>query len=157
MRSLLETRSRDTLRQRSLSLRPDALALWGRFTAPQMLSHVIQSLRVMCGEVPMPAEQSNWLVRHAPLKPLLIYVLPFPKGLPTSPVLLERAAGDPSAFSEATWQGELRAFADLLDSIGLKSNETVWPTHAAFGSLSGREWGVLQYRHLNHHFRQFGL
>lgn len=105
----------------------------------------------------MPAEPSNWLVRHAPLKPLLIYVLPFPKGLPTSPVLLERAAGEPSEFSEAEWQGELRAFADLLDRIGLKSTERVWPTHAAFGSLSGREWGVLQYRHLDHHFRQFGL
>ena len=28
--------------------------------------------------------------------------------------------------------------------------------HAFFGRLSGAEWGVTQYKHLDHHLRQFG-
>ncbi len=157
MQSLLRSESRDALRNRSHSLRPNATARWGRFSAPQMLSHVIQSLRVMSGEIPMPAEPTPWLVRHAPVKHLLIYLLPFPKGLQTSPVLLERAAADPAAISEREWLAELQAFAQLLDTIGTRASDRVWPSHAAFGSLTGREWGVLQFRHLDHHFRQFSL
>ena len=28
--------------------------------------------------------------------------------------------------------------------------------HSFFGTMSGAEWGVLQYKHLDHHLRQFG-
>ena len=28
--------------------------------------------------------------------------------------------------------------------------------HGFFGSMSGAEWGVTQYKHLDHHLRQFG-
>jgi hypothetical protein len=38
--------------------------------------------------------------------------------------------------------------------------KSVWnaaPEHPAFGRLSGRAWGALVYRHMDHHLRQFGL
>jgi hypothetical protein len=28
--------------------------------------------------------------------------------------------------------------------------------HSFFGRMSGAEWGVMQYKHLDHHLRQFG-
>jgi hypothetical protein len=28
---------------------------------------------------------------------------------------------------------------------------------AVFGRISGRSWGALQYKHLDHHLRQFGV
>jgi hypothetical protein len=28
--------------------------------------------------------------------------------------------------------------------------------HGFFGPLSGAEWGVSQYKHVDHHLRQFG-
>jgi hypothetical protein len=157
MKSLLHESDRETLRRRFGALRPDTTPRWGKFTAPQMAAHLIQSMRVMLGEVPMPAEPTPWIVRNPPLKHLLIYVLPFPKGLPTSPVLLERAAHAGEAADAAGWQEEIRAFGEALDAIAARDPAAPWPTHAAFGPLSGREWGVLQFRHLDHHFRQFGL
>jgi hypothetical protein len=30
-------------------------------------------------------------------------------------------------------------------------------THAFFGKLSGREWGELMYKHIDHHLQQFGV
>ena len=31
----------------------------------------------------------------------------------------------------------------------------VWPEHAAFGSMSGRDWSRLMAKHFDHHLRQF--
>ena len=154
MPSLHTPSSRETLKKRSQTLRPDTPARWGRFDAPAMLAHVIQSLHVMNGEVPMPMEKTPWVVRNAPLKHLLIYVLPFPKGLPTSKVLLERASAE---VANGAWEAELDALAVALDAIGGRPADGEWPSHAAFGPMTARQWGVLQYRHLDHHFRQFGI
>jgi hypothetical protein len=121
-----------------------------------MLAHVIQSLRVMLGKVPMPHEATPWVVRHAPLKHLLIYVLPFPKGLPTSRILLQRPPIDAGTSTER-WDAEIDTFSRCVHRVGDRDPRGAWPSHAAFGTLSGREWGVLQYRHIDHHFRQFGI
>lgn len=156
MESLLDPGVRESLRERAAKLRPDAAARWGQFSAPRMLAHVIQSLRMMTGDVPVAVPRVPWVVRHAPLKHLLIYVLPFPRGLPTSPELLARRAASEQA-SEVEWADELRAFERALDRIAEVADAGAWPPHPAFGELSGREWAVLQRRHLEHHFRQFGL
>ena len=121
-----------------------------------MLAHVIQSLRMMTGDVSVAMPRGPWVVRHAPLKHLLIYVLPFPRGLPTSPELLARPSAGEHA-SAAEWAEELRAFERALARIPEVAEAGAWPPHPAFEALSGREWAVLQRRHLEHHFRQFGL
>jgi hypothetical protein len=157
MHSLLREDSRHRLCTRVVSLTPDATARWGRFTAPAMLSHIIQSMRVMLGDIPMPDERTPWVVRHAPLKHLLIYVLPFPKGLPTSRVLLQRRSADSATMTKEDWKKEIDEFRTLVTRLQDSDPAAAWPTHAAFGAMSGREWGVLQYRHIDHHLRQFGV
>ena len=157
MRSLLTREWRESIRERAAGLRPETGARWGRFTAPQMLAHAIQSLRMMTGELAVPVERVPWVVRHAPLRQLLIYVLPFPKGLPTSAALLSRPAAEPSVISAAVWAAEQRELARVLEAIGARAAEGGWPEHPAFGPMDGRDWGVLQYRHIDHHLRQFGL
>ena len=156
MPTLLDREGRELLRRRASALRPDTPARWGRFTAPQMLAHVIQSVGMMTGDVPVKRKRVHWAIRNAPLKQLLIYVLPFPKGLPTSPELLAREAVGAEVSAEE-WADELRVFERSLDRIADVVRRDEWPVHPAFGPLSGRQWGALQYRHLDHHFRQFGL
>ena len=29
--------------------------------------------------------------------------------------------------------------------------------HGFFGKMSGHDWGVTQYKHMDHHLRQFGV
>jgi len=157
MPSLLQPDAREVLRRRAARLAPTTTARWGQFTAPRMLAHVIQSLRMMTGELPVAVEPTPWLVRHAPLRQLLIYVLPFPKGLATSPELLARPSVQPGEISPAAWAEEQRELGAVLDAIGVMASADAWPAHPAFGPMSGREWGALQYRHLEHHFRQFGV
>jgi hypothetical protein len=83
------------------------------------------------------------------LKQLIIYLLQFPKGSPTAPELLE---GDDTSIEAAR--------ADLvrgLDDFVNRDDAAPWPEHPAFGRLTKRAWGVLVYRHSDHHLRQFGV
>ncbi|CAN5706523.1 hypothetical protein BH23GEM6_BH23GEM6_11320 [soil metagenome] len=157
MPTLLNHEDSAALERRFSQLQSDTPARWGKFTAPQMLSHVIQSLGMMAGSVEMTSGPGPWVVRNWPLKHLLIYVLPFPKGLPTSPELLARASL-PVESAQETWPSELDALRQALEPLVMRGDRgTKWPDHVAFGPMSGRQWGVLQYRHLDHHLRQFGL
>jgi hypothetical protein len=156
MQSLLTTECRELLWQRTRSLRPDTPARWGQFTAPRMLAHMIQSLRMTSGHLAIPPEPAPWLLSHAPLKHLLIYVVPFPRGMSTFPELLAREVADEQSLSADAWNDEQQVFRDSLDAVGAMDPAGAWPDHGAFGPLTGRQWGVLQFRHLDHHLRQFG-
>ena len=92
----------------------------------------------------------NLPIRYPPLKQLIIYVLPFPKSAPTAPELLVRAPGDFAADC-AELDRRLRGRAARAARPHSRRE------HPAFGKLSKRAWGVLIYRHMDHHFRQFGV
>ncbi|MBC7523286.1 MAG: DUF1569 domain-containing protein [Flavobacterium sp.] len=42
--------------------------------------------------------------------------------------------------------------------LGQKGEDVIKvKTHPFFGKMSPSEWGVLFYKHLDHHFKQFGV
>ena len=146
MISLWNPADRQALKARLAGLSPGATARWGQMDAPRMLAHVADALRSATGEV-RPAPKRLPL-RYPPLKQLVIYWLPFPKGAPTAPELVAR---EPAGFA-----AERDAVAALLDRFAALPPGRDWPEHAAFGMLGARAWGVLMARHLDHHLRQFG-
>jgi hypothetical protein len=119
---------------------------WGKMTADRMLSHLAASIRMANGE--LPAKSKRLPIRYFPLKQLIIFWLPFPKGAPTAPELLL----DPEA-PVSTLKPELKA---QIERFATRTS-TTFPEHPAFGILTRRAWGVLTYRHVDHHLRQFGV
>ena len=95
------------------------------------------------------AAPKNVPIRFPPLKQLIIYCLPWPKGVPTAPELLARAPGE--------WHGEVQALRRELDGVVKRGRSGPFVPHPAFGYLTPTAWGVLGYRHLDHHRRQFGV
>ena len=148
MASLWQEDRRHELQSRLERLTPEAPARWGKFNATRMLAHVNDALRMPLGEVTPAARKVP--LRFFPLKQLIIFVLPFPKGVPTAPMLLARCDG-------AIFRDEVQAFAQILDRLAQRAAATSWPPHPAFGAMSTRAWGVLGYRHVDHHFTQFGV
>jgi len=148
MASIWQDSARQQLLTRLGRLTPDSPARWGKFTCPAMLAHVNDALRMALGELSPPSKHSP--IRFFPLKQLIIYYLPFPKGVPTAPVLLARTG-------TAVFRDEVQVFPQLLDRLGQRAEETEWPVHPAFGRMTRRAWGVLGYRHVDHHFTQFGV
>lgn len=147
MKSLWQPDARTEILGRLGRLTPDHRPAWGRFTAPLMLAHLSDALRMAFGD--LPTRSKRLPIRHPPFKQLLIYWLPMPKGLPTSAELISRA---PDA-----WDSEMASCRSLVERFGHESPDRAWPEHPAFGTMTSRRWGVIGYRHIDHHLRQFGV
>lgn len=147
MKSIFDDVQRAALIERVQRVTTDARPRWGKMNVEQMLAHLVESMRMAAGEVkPKP---KNLLIRFPPLWQLAVYWIPWPKGSPTAPELLpaERRAIDDSK----------RDLLRLIDDVGARGDRTDWPQHPAFGNLGRKGWGVLGWRHLDHHLRQFGV
>ncbi len=148
MPSIFDRSVREGLEQRVRQLRPDTARRWGQMDAATMQAHLIAGAKMALGtlqvrpkKTPLANPVGRWLVIHSPL--------PWPKGAPTAPELK-----DPASVNFETEREELLR---LMRAMGDRGQSESWPKHPAFGRLSGRDWGVLIWRHTNHHLRQFGV
>lgn len=147
MKSIFNSRDHLELHERVQRLTTTTKAQWGKMTALQMVAHLSDSLRMASGELEVAPKKAP--IRFSPLKQLVLYLLPIPKGVPTSPELIRRKPGD--------WSAEVAALREELNGIVERGGEALAPSHPAFGKLSARQWGVLIYRHMDHHLKQFGV
>jgi hypothetical protein len=147
MHTIWNAPDRRELQERLARLTPDARRRWGSMTAPEAVAHLADATRMALGD--LACRSKRLPIRYFPLKQLIVYWLPFPKGVPTSPELKGRAP--------LSWPGEVAELSALLDRLGQQPADRDWPEHPAFGRLTRRAWGVLVYRHTDHHLRQFGV
>jgi len=144
VKSLLDDRTREQVLKRLDALAPDSKPDWGRMNVSAMLCHLTESIRMATGELPVRGKNKGAFTSF-PLKHLILYVLPFPKGVRTAPELLARAP-----------EGFVRDRATLHElTTGFASACQGGARHPLFGVLSKKEWGVLQWRHMDRHLRQF--
>ena len=147
MRSILNESDRGAICSRVRSLSAASTARWGRMSVTAMLQHLRLSARMTVGELPV-ATKNKRVFQVFPVKHLILYVLPFPKGAPTATELLP--------VEVASFEEERAAVLALLDRIGTGPREGTGPAHPLFGPLSWREWGAATYKHVDHHLKQFG-
>ena len=148
MGTLFEAIDRERVLERIGKLEADRRPLWGRFTAPQMVCHVSASLRQGLGEY--DAGPPAGPLQYPPLNWLVIHVLPWPKGKGRSPP--EFLSVQPT-----TWQADISTLRGLVERFAERGPDAAWPPSKVFGHISGRSWGALQYKHLDHHLRQFNV
>lgn len=145
-----QTDSADLLR-RLEGLAPDGRPRWGKMTAPALLCHLTDPVRVALGE--KQAAQLKGPLSLPGISHLIVWILPWPKSAPTAPEFLPgRGMTSPTGFQEdrGTLLAALRRFSDAPPDQPLAPSPV-------FGRLSHRGWGRLMWRHLDHHLRQFGL
>lgn len=147
MRTLFdEARLREVLDRLAL-LSADAEPVWGQMSAHRAVCHLSAQLAHALGELataPVPGPMSK-----RPLSWLVIHAMPWPKGSAESPPEFLRF--EPSSF--AADLAELRA---RVERLAAERDREAWPVSPVFGSLTGKDYGVLCYRHLDHHLTQFG-
>lgn len=150
MNSLWNEPDRRDLLGRFDRLKPDTKPDWGRMSAPQMLTHIGDSMRMAIGALKVESRRTP--LRFTPIKQLAIYLLPaIPRNLPTAAELQKTQPG--------VWNEDLREVKELVRRAVVRYDQPTakWPEHPAFGKLSARAWGVLTYKHLDHHLKQFGV
>ena len=147
MGSILNEADRAEIDRRMRSLSASSTRRWGSLDVVGMLQHLRLSARMALGELPVPSANKR-VFQMFPLKHLILYVLPFPKGAPTA---AELKPSDAASFEE-----ERAVLLELLERIGKGPSEGAGPAHPLFGPMTWREWGVVTYKHADHHLKQFG-
>lgn len=147
MGSILNESDRAAISSRMQSLSASSTARWGRMSVTGMLQHLRLSAQMAVGEIKV-ASANKRAFQVFPLKHLILYVVPFPKGAPTAPELHPGAA---TSFDE-----ERAAVLALVDRIGAGPRDGIGPPHPLFGPMTWREWGTATYKHVDHHLKQFG-
>lgn len=147
MPTVFDNNARAGLVARLEKLTPVHRPQWGKFNAQQVLVHLAGPLRAAMGE--MPVAPKNGPFRFWVVKKIIIYWAPWPKGAPTAPEFIPSATGD--------WTRSKAEVKAALERFAANGEKGIWSEHPAFGRLTGRDWGVLQWKHFDHHLRQFGL
>lgn len=149
MKTLLDAADSSAALRRIHHLRPDSRALWGKMTVAQMLAHAQVPLRVATGELVL---RRGWIgllfgrfARRALAGPE-----PFRRNMPTAPEFRVQDERD-FAIEKANLIALLQRFQG-----GGAAGITKEP-HPFFGPLSVEQWQALQWKHLDHHLRQFGV
>lgn len=145
MATLRNAADRKKLIERICKLSPDSRAQWGSFTVERMICHLSDGLANGLGDVTMKSVNMK-MFQKFPVKHL-VFLLPLPKGSRTVPEMLATSPGDFAVDRERVLR-QIERLAAKPAGAG--------PEHPFFGWLTNQEWQLLQYKHIDHHLRQFG-
>ena len=148
METLFDSVSYREALRRVESIRSDSRRQWGKMTVAQMLEHSARALEIAAGKKDSKqaflGKMIGWIFWKGFVGPK-----PFQKNGPSSPAFVVQGEPDfgPTKERLKTLLGEFHA----LGEQGCDGN-----IHGFFGRMTGTEWGVTQYKHMDHHLRQFG-
>lgn len=149
MDTLFAAAVRDRIVARVESLRPDSPRGWGKMSVAQAMAHCSLGLEAATGDAVL---KSNFMARLiGPLfKGWIVGEKPFSRDSPTHPSLVLDKAPCDFGKEKARLLAAVRKFHDAGPASAAKYR------HAFVQKLTGDEWGRVQWKHLDHHLRQFG-
>ena len=150
MKNLFDAASQAEVKGRVERLRPDSERQWGTMNPAQAVAHCAHSVEMALGDRRPPRVFIGRVLGWA-IKPLALgNDAPMRRNSPTVPEIEMKDSRD--------LEVERRRLLALIERFAAagRAGCTTHP-HAFFGRLTPDEWGVLMYKHLDHHLRQFGV
>lgn len=148
MKNLFAPSERQQILERIGKLQAGATRQWGKMNAAQMCAHCVAALEVGAGDVALEHSFIGKVLGRF-VKGSLLGEKPFPKNSPTDPSFV---VSDPRDFAKE--KERLAAIVKRFGEAGASAADG--RMHSFFGRLTGKEWGILMHKHLDHHLRQFG-
>lgn len=149
MQQIQDTITAKELTERINKLTPGTQRVWGTMDVNQMMAHCSVGLQVTLGEVKrthgLIGKLFGGFAKRSALGPQH-----FKKGLPTDPAYVVK---DKREFEQER-QKLLGLIKRLTESEPQSFHRAV---HPFFGKMSSDEWNILNYKHLDHRLRQFGV
>jgi len=149
-KTTLAATDRDELIARLRRVTPASRPRWGTMTAHQMICHLADSFRVTLGERESSSAATPF--RRIVAKRMVLHTdLPLPRGVRATPELSQDAQGtSPSEFA-----ADLGALVRLIER-SVQPNAPRPNPHPGFGEITRAEWARFNWRHTDHHLKQFG-
>ena len=144
MRTLLQPRDYEYVLTRLNALNGSETRLWGTMTVSQMLMHCRKQVEMALGEIPskpMFPRPVQWLSKIT-----FGYYIPWSKNLVTAPEMVTK--------EDVVFEAEHERLLSIVSEF-MEADE--FYAHPIFGNLNKEDWGLIIYKHLDHHLRQFGV
>ncbi|MEY3416031.1 MAG: hypothetical protein RL060_142 [Bacteroidota bacterium] len=140
----------DALLERLALLKFDSKPLWGKMNAAQLLAHLNVSYDLAYERKSFNNNfLMSWILK-AFVKPLVVNEQPYKKNASTAPIFIIAAQRD---FDKE----KAMLIINIQDTLAKGAAYFEGKTSDSFGRLSAIEWNNMFYKHLDHHFRQFGI
>jgi hypothetical protein len=150
MKTIYEESVRNDLIKRIEKLDADAIAQWGKMNVFQMLRHCITWNIWMLG-IDKPTYKQEFIGKifgKIGLRRMLNGDRPLDKNVPTSKqFIIQETSGDINSLQQK--------FMELIDLYSNYDNPEF--IHDFFGKMKREDIGILVYKHMDHHLRQFGV
>jgi hypothetical protein len=134
--------------QRFEKLTPASQRQWGKMDVAQMMAHVSSALEINLGD----REGKRGLMAKLfgkMAKKSVTNEKPFKQGLPTDPSFVVTDSRD--------FNKERERVIALIKRLSASDPEKLAANaHPFFGKMTAQEWNNLNYKHFDHHLRQFG-
>lgn len=147
MPSLFEPLVAKNIRERIEKFTPQNPKKWGKMTHSQALTHLRKVLEIAVGDGTLKVTLVGKLFGPF-IKKVVLSPKPYKHGLPTGKAYIVTEDGD----FEKEKQLLLTTF-DKFIALGEKGMQG--KAHPLFGKLTAYEWGFSQWKHLDHHLKQF--
>ncbi len=149
MKSIFDLESFDEINTRLNKLNKDSDKQWGTMNASQMLAHCCEPLKIALGLEKSIQEPYLKKLIMGLFKRMLYDDSPWRKNLPTT---------DQFKISEyKNFDIELKNLKSLVIQMHQEKDKNDWDEHPVFGKFTAEQWGKMQYKHLDHHLKQFGV
>ncbi|EAS21104.1 conserved hypothetical protein [Flavobacteria bacterium BBFL7] len=147
MKSFFEKTSYQELQERLEQITENSKANWGKMNGAQMFNHCQAPIKIALNKSDVTMK-SNWFIKML-FKKMMYSPKPYKKNAPTPPQF--RSTGN---FEFQKEKAELQKWMDELWTD--RNNDNREP-HPVFGHFTKEQWGIMNWKHLNHHFEQFGV
>lgn len=144
MKTIFDQDTRAELIARINTLNESSTPKWGKMTVYQMIKHCAQWEDMLIGKTTYKQSFIGKLFGKFALKDMLKDE-PIKQNLPTVPSFKSTGSGDIAA-AKAEWICLINEHAHR-ESTGF--------VHPFFGKLTAEQAGIMDYKHIDHHLRQF--
>ncbi|ANE52349.1 DUF1569 domain-containing protein [Flavisolibacter tropicus] len=148
MKSLFDKTAATEITQRIEKLTSTTPAQWGKMNVGQMMAHCGIALELYFGQKTIKRPLIGILIGGIAKKQMLSNK-PWAKNLPTAKELI------PSANTD--FENEKKQLLYWLNRFVQQGSALPPVPHPFFGKMTTNDWGLHQYKHLDHHLTQFGV
>jgi hypothetical protein len=145
--NLCEAGPRQDIINRVNKLTADTKPLWGKMNVAQMLAHIQMPMGIGLGDHTI---KTNFVLRTlgGMMKSFIYNDKPFKRNLPTAKSFI-------MTVHQKEFETEKRKALDMITRFTPENIRD--KKHPVFGKLTQEQWGLANWKHIDHHLQQFGV
>ena len=148
MKSIFDATAYNEILERIDKLSESSQRQWGKMTVSQMLCHCQNPLTIALEKQTIKKPNVLLKLLFKGFRSYMYNDTPWKHNLPTT--------SEFKVITKKEFKAEKSKLIQLVKEFHQEKNRKSWDPHPAFGKFTHNQWGQMQYKHLDHHLRQFG-